>query len=169
MAEKDYAPHLGYLFEIYFKKAEMAWVMRKMKRYSFWFFILVYTLFLEPRPEDGFQASLVDGQITQSFSLQNDTFTKGDVGKIFQLSNDRGSGTVVEVSEIVLHGTTLSAAIVEVKEPFFKPKAVQNTIVIEPNGDGSVTIGSVGECILNFWCQGDSWTLIWRCQTKDRS
>ena len=82
--------------------------------------------------------------------LQKDTFASGDVGKIFQLNEGRGSGRIAEVTRATISEKTSSVAILEVVEPFFKPKPAQNTILIESHGDDLVKIGLVGESILYF-------------------
>ncbi|XP_063695171.1 cation channel sperm-associated auxiliary subunit beta-like isoform X3 [Bolinopsis microptera] len=96
-----------------------------------------------------------------SFSQKN-TFALGDVGKIFQLNEGRGSGRIAEVTQATISDKNSSVAILEVMEPFFKPKSVQNTIFIESHGDGLVKIGlvggslwttrQIGSCILVLHC-----------------
>ncbi|KAL5263371.1 hypothetical protein ACHWQZ_G008665 [Mnemiopsis leidyi] len=72
------------------------------------------------------------------------TFTSGDVGKIFKLNKDRGSGRITEVSQRIISDRYFSVAVVQVVDPFVRPKLVHNQIFITENGDGSVTIEIIG-------------------------
>ena len=80
-----------------------------------------------------------------NFPLQTRTFTFGDVGKIFKLNKGRGSGKITEVSQKIISNTSFSVAVLDIMDPFVRPKFVHNQIRISDNGDGSVTIEIVGE------------------------
>ena len=79
--------------------------------------------------------------ITNSL-IQSDRFLADDVGKIFQLSEDRGSGQIVEVSNT----HDLSSAVVNIIKQFVKASPSQGLIVLQPASQkDTVLIGAVGK------------------------
>ena len=69
--------------------------------------------------------------------FQNDSFREEDIGKVFQLSDNLGSGQIIEVSTI----SDLSSAVLDITVPFVKSSPNQGQIVTQAaNGNGEVVI-----------------------------